>query len=74
MYDLKVSLTIKSVDNAKGWMGVMFRKKDDFNYYSLEISKNWIRFKRLVNGEPKIIAHQALVPAMLSNLWYNLEL
>lgn len=74
MYDLKVTLTLKSVDNSKGWVGIMFRKKDDFNYYSLEISKNWIRFKRLVNGEPKIIAYQALTPAMKSNYWYNLEL
>ena len=57
MYDLKVKLNFKSVDNSKGWVGVIFRKKDDFNYYSLDISKNWIRFKRVVNGEPKVFAH-----------------
>ena len=62
MYDLKVSLTIKAVDISNGFMGVIFRKKDDFNYYSLEVSKKWIRFKRWVNGEAKIITYTSQSP------------
>jgi len=56
MFDVKVSLTLKSVDNSRGWLGVVFRKKDDFNYYSLDVSKNWIRFRKMIHGQQTIFA------------------
>jgi len=56
MFDIKASLSLKSVDNSKGWVGVHFRKKDEFNYYSLDISKNWIRFRKMINGKQSIFA------------------
>jgi len=51
IYDLKVSLSFKSINIEKGWAGIIFRKKDDFNYYSLDISKKWVRFRKMINGE-----------------------
>jgi len=44
-------MTIKALDNDKGWMGIIFRKKDDFNYYALDVSKNFLRFRRMMKGE-----------------------
>lgn len=52
---MKVNLTFKGVDLSKGWAGFIFRKKDDFNYYALDISKTWMRFRRMYNGKQKII-------------------
>lgn len=74
IYDLKVSFTFKSVEMSKGWAGVIFRKKDDFNYYSLDISKTWVRFRKMINGKQTVIATSGLSPAILSNIWYNVEM
>lgn len=51
MFDVKAKLTLKVVDNEKGWVGIIFRKKNDFNYYALDISKTWIRFRKMINGK-----------------------
>jgi hypothetical protein len=51
MFDLKLKMSFKVVDNSKGWLGVVFRKKDDFNFYALDINKNWIRFRKMINGQ-----------------------
>jgi hypothetical protein len=42
---------MKAVDISRGWAGVIFRKKDDFNYYSMDISKTWTRFRKMINGK-----------------------
>jgi len=74
MFDIKAKLTLKVVDNEKGWVGIIFRKKNDFNYYALDISKSWIRFRKMINGKQEVISKEAMTPNMLSNIWYNLEL
>jgi hypothetical protein len=56
IYDMKVKITFKSVDISNGWAGLIFRKKDDFNYYALDISKTWMRFRRMYNGKQTIIS------------------
>jgi hypothetical protein len=50
MFDLKVSFSFKSVDIGN-WIGVIFRKKDDFNFYCVDVSKEWIRIRRMLNGK-----------------------
>lgn len=51
MFDIKARLTFKVVDAEKGWLGMFFRKKNDFNYYALDISKTWIRIRKMINGK-----------------------
>ena len=55
IYDMKIKITFKSVELSNGWAGVLFRKKDDFNYYALDINKSWIRFRKMENGKQSII-------------------
>ncbi len=61
MFDLKVSFSFKSVDLGN-WIGVIFRKKDDFNYYCVDVSKEWIRIRRMLNGKQKILKIEILKP------------
>lgn len=67
-------MTMKAVDISRGWAGVIFRKKDNFNYYSMDISKTWTRFRKMINGKQTIISTASNEPALLSNVWYNVEM
>ena len=48
-FDFKVKMSFKALDIG-GWIGIIFRKKDDFNYYSLDISEKWVRLRKMFNG------------------------
>jgi hypothetical protein len=37
--------------NIGGYSGIIFRRKDAFNYYSLDIGKEFIRFRKMINGK-----------------------
>lgn len=57
-YDFILDFSFKTDNMDNGFVGVIFRKKDDFNYYALEISKNFIRLKKMLYGHVTIFANQ----------------
>lgn len=67
-YDLKVSIDFKAT-NMDGYVGIIYRKKDAFNYYSLDIGKEFIRFRKMVKGKQQIISHSK-IDGVLSDKWY----
>jgi len=71
-YDLKLSIDFKAT-NMDGFVGIIFRKKDAFNYYSLDIGKEFIRFRKMVKGKQHIFSHSK-IDGVLSDKWYNVEL
>jgi len=73
MYDLKYALSFKA-NQIEGFIGVIFRKKDDFNYYSLDINKDWVRFRKMINGQQSIISKSDLTEKIHMNAWYNVEM
>lgn len=73
MYDIKYNITFKA-NKLDGFIGLMFRKKDDFNYYSLDINEKWIRFRKMIDGKQTIISVAPLEPTIHMNIWYNVEL
>ena len=54
-YDFKLNLDVMVRESGK--IGVIFRMKDPFNYYALEISqkRGYKRFIKVVNGRSRII-------------------
>lgn len=59
-FDVFISFAFKSANIEGGFVGVIFRKKDEFNYYALEINKTWVRFKKLFRGKVTIFAKEPL--------------
>ena len=50
MYDLEAHFSFKS-SKLPGWVGLIFRKVDMFNYYALDVSNKYIRFRKMINGK-----------------------
>lgn len=51
----------------------MFRKKDSFNYYSLDVGKEFVRFRKMLNGKQSIIS-ESKIDGILADKWYNIDL
>lgn len=57
MYDFQFNMTFKAHELGS-YVAVIFRKRDDFNFYAIEIGKEFIRFKAMVNAKPIIVKTQ----------------
>lgn len=66
-YDLKITIDVKATA-INGFLGIIFRKKDSFNYYSLDIGKEFIRFRKMIKGKQTIISHSK-IDGVLSDKW-----
>jgi len=49
-FDFHLTIDFKAT-NIGGYSGIIFRRKDAFNYYSLDIGKEFIRFRKIINGK-----------------------
>jgi len=71
-YDFRLTVDFKAT-SITGYVGIVFRKKDAFNYYSLDVGKEFIRFRKMIKGEQTIIS-TSKIDGVLSEKWYNIEL
>lgn len=49
-------------------MGFVFRRKDAFNYYSMDVGKDFVRFRKMINGKQHILSTSSINP-LLSDKW-----
>lgn len=72
-YDVEIAFSFRA-RKIGGWVGVIFRKLDDFNYYALEINQEWIRVKKMWNGKPSIIKFVKLEDNIKADIWHFVKL
>ena len=67
-FDFKLPIDIKAT-NIAGYFGLVFRRKDAFNYYSLDIGKSFVRFRKIINGKQTVISESKIDP-ILTDKWF----
>ena len=71
-YDVTIAFSFK-VNDLGGYIGAIFRKKDDFNYYAVDIGADFARFRKMYNGVQSILSEKAISEKLLMDTWYNVE-
>ena len=68
-FDFHLSLDLKAT-KIGAYLGVVFRKKDAFNYYSLDVGEDFLRFRKMLNGKQTIISQSKIEP-VLADKWFQ---
>jgi hypothetical protein len=66
-------LTVDIKVRKMGHFGIIFRMKDQYNYYSVEFKNDMVQFRRMMEGKQHILSHNK-IDKLLSDNWYNVQL